>query len=247
MTAFVIVHGGWGGGWEWTPVARLLRASGHDVVTPTLTGMGERAHLAQREHVGLATHIDDIVAVLEFENLRDVVLCGASYGGMPVTGAADRAAERVRLVVYVDALVPRAGQAAVDLLPPQFGEMVRAGIEAHGPHWRVPMPTELLDALIPVGSIAERERADYVSRVRDHPAATFIEPVHFGGAVEQLRRAFVRCTASDFGTDLGGDPIEACAWRAQAEGWPYRELATPHDPQIFDPAGIAAIFEELAQ
>ena len=247
MSAFVIVHGAWGGGWEWTPVARLLRASGHEVFTPTLTGMGERAHLAYTQPVSLAMHVVDIVAVLEFENLHDVVLCGASYGGMPVTAAADHAAERIRLVVYVDALVPRAGQAAVDLLPSQFGEMVRAGIETHGPQWRVPIPTELLDALIPVGSIAERARADYVSRVRDHPAATFIEPAHFGGAVEQLRRAFVRCTTSDFGTDLGGDPIEACARRAQAEGWPYRELATPHDPQIFDPAGIAAILEERAQ
>ena len=243
----MIVHGAWGGGWEWTPVARLLRAAGHDVVTPTLTGMGERAHLAQHQHVGLATHVEDIVAVLEYENLRDVVLCGASYGGMPVTGAADHAAERIRLVVYVDALVPRAGQSAVDLLPSQFGEMVRAGIEAHGPHWRIPMPAELLDALIPAGSLGEQARADYLSRVRDHPAATFIEPAHLDGAVEQLRRAFVRCTTSDFEADLGGDPIEACAMRARTEGWPYRELATRHDPQVFDPAGIAAILEDLAQ
>jgi pimeloyl-ACP methyl ester carboxylesterase len=247
VSAFVIVHGAWGGGWEWTPVARHLRAAGHDVITPTLTGMGERAHLAHNQTVSLAMHVEDIVAVLEFENLHDVVLCGASYGGMPVTAAADHAAERIRLVIYVDALVPLAGQAAVDLLPAPFGEMVRAGIEAHGPHWRVPMPSELLDALIPVGSITERARADYVSRVRDHPAATFIEPALFGGAVDRLRRAFVRCTTSDFGTELGGDPIEICARRAQAEGWLYRELATPHDPQIFDPAGIAAILEELAQ
>ena len=247
MSAFVIVHGAWGGGWEWTAVARLLRASGHEVVTPTLTGMGERAHLAHRQHVRLATHVEDIVAVLEFENLRDVVLCGASYGGMPVTGAADHAAERIRLVIYVDALVPRAGQSAVDLLPLQFGEMVRAGIEEHGPHWRVPMPTELFDALIPAGSLAEQVRADYLARVRDQPAATFIEPVRLDGAVEQLLRAFVRCTTSDFAMELGGDPIEACARRAQAEGWPYRELAAPHDPQIFDPIGIAALLEGLAQ
>ncbi len=93
---FVIVHGAWGGGWEWSPVARLLRERGHEVFTPTLTGMGERAHLGWGGRVGLATHVEDIVAVLEFENLSDVVLCGASYGGMPVTGAADRAAGRIR-------------------------------------------------------------------------------------------------------------------------------------------------------
>ena len=101
----MIVHGGWGGGWEWAAVARVLRTRGHDVFTPTLTGMGERAHLG-RPGIGLATHVEDVVAVLELEDLHDVVLCGHSYGGMPVSGAADLAAERIRLVVYIDALVP---------------------------------------------------------------------------------------------------------------------------------------------
>ncbi|MEO8694523.1 MAG: alpha/beta fold hydrolase [Acidimicrobiales bacterium] len=247
MSAFVIVHGGWGGGWEWSPVARLLRAAGHDVFTPTLTGMGERAHLDHARHVGLSTHIDDIVAVLQFENLRDVVLCGASYGGMPVTGAADRAADRIRLVIYVDALVPRAGQSAVDLLPKSFGAMVGAGIAEHGPQWRVPMPPQLFDALIPPGSVPDRVRADYRARVRDQPAATFIEPVRLSGAVDHLPRAFVRCTTANFGDEFGDDPIEACAARARAEGWSYRELAVPHDPQVFDPVGIAALIDELAQ
>ena len=247
VSAFVIVHGAWGGGWEWSPVARLLRASGHDAFTPTLTGMGERAHLGPDRHVGLSTHVEDVVAVLEFENLRDVVLCGASYGGMPVTGAADQAADRIRLVIYIDALVPRAGQSALNLLPKRFGEMVSAGIDVHGPHWRVPMPAELFDALIPFGSVPDLARADYLARVRDQPAATFIEPMQLGGAVEQLPRAFVRCTSGNFGEDLGGDPIEACATRARAERWPYRELAAPHDPQVFDPVGIAALIEELAQ
>lgn len=83
MATFVIVHGGWGGGWEWTEVARALRRAGHEVFTPTLTGMGERAHLAGDQPVGLAIHIEDIVAVLRLEDLGDVVLCGHSYGGMP--------------------------------------------------------------------------------------------------------------------------------------------------------------------
>ena len=129
--------------------------------------MGERAHLGVHQHIGLDTLIEDVVAVLEFENLRDVVLCGASYGGMPVTGAADQAADRIRLVIYIDALVPRAGQSALDLLPNPFGEMVSAGIEEHGPHWRVPMPAELFDALIPFGSVPDVDRADYLARVRD--------------------------------------------------------------------------------
>jgi pimeloyl-ACP methyl ester carboxylesterase len=245
MSAFVIVHGAWGGGWEWTRVARLLRQRGHEVFTPTLTGMGERAHLAQDEYIGLSTHVADVVAVLEFENLRDVVLCGASYGGMPVTGAADRIAERIGLVVYIDALVPLAGQSALDLLPQAFGELVRSGIDEHGPNWRVPLPQDLSEALLPAGSLPDHTRADYFARVRDHPATTFMEPVQLTGAVDHLRRAFVRCTAGRLAEHVGEDPIEAGARRARADGWPYRELAAPHDPQVFDPEGIATILDEL--
>ncbi len=94
MATIVIVHGGFGGGWEWTPVAQTLRESGHVVFTPTLSGMGERSHLGPG--LGLGTHIEDVVAVLEFKDLHDVVLCGASYGGMAVTGAADRVAASER-------------------------------------------------------------------------------------------------------------------------------------------------------
>jgi pimeloyl-ACP methyl ester carboxylesterase len=183
---------------------------------------------------------------MECEALHDVVVCGASYGGMPVTGAADLVADRVRLVVYVDALVPRAGQSALDLLPDAFGEMVRAGIAEHGPQWRVPMPHDLQEALLPAGSLPDTVRADYLSRVRDHPSATFTEAVHLSGAVEQLPRAFIRCTTGEFTEELGGDPIELCAARARAEGWAYRELSAPHDPQVFNPVGIAALLDELA-
>ncbi len=101
MATFVIVHGGWGGGWEWTRVARKLRERSHEVFTPTLTGLGERAHLGSR--VALSDHIGDIVAVFRFEELREVVLCGQSYGGMVVTGVADRIPESIRLVAYLDA------------------------------------------------------------------------------------------------------------------------------------------------
>ena len=148
MATFVIVHGGFGGGWEWTPVALALRVQGHIVFTPTLTGMGERVHLGP--DVGLATHVDDVVAMLEFEDLDEVILCGASYGGMPVTGAADRVADRIRLIAYVDALVPADGQSALDLLPEGFGDMVRAAAGDLGHGW-VAIPPALLppEGLIP--------------------------------------------------------------------------------------------------
>ncbi|HEX6854843.1 MAG TPA: alpha/beta fold hydrolase [Streptosporangiaceae bacterium] len=246
MATFVIVHGAWGGGWEWSPVAGLLRRDGHRAFTPTLTGMGERAHLSPGEPVGLGTHIDDIVAVLEFERLRDVVLCGASYGGLPATGAADRAADRVRLLVYVDGLVPVPGRPAIDQFPARFASLIRDGLAEHGPAWRVPMPPGLFDALIPAGSIPDAVRQEYLSRIRAHPAATFTEPIGLTSALESVPRAFVRCTASDFAAEVGGDPVAAAAARARDAGWAYREISVGHDPQVFDAEGIARLLTGLA-
>jgi pimeloyl-ACP methyl ester carboxylesterase len=238
VSIFVIVHGGFGGGWEWTPVAQLLREHGHVVFTPTLTGMGERSHLGPR--VGLGTHIEDVLAVLEFEELHDVVLCGASYGGMAVTGAADRAPERIALLVYVDALVPVDTQSGVDLLPEGFGALVRAAADEQGHGW-VAIPEAVLP---PEGLLADDIRARYVARLRDQPVATFTEPIHLNGGSDRVRRAFIRCTGHEL--DVGGDPIEPMAARARAEGWLYRELGAPHDPHLFDPTATAVVLDDLA-
>src|SRR4051812_23108269 len=114
MTTFVLVHGSRHGGWSWKRVAPLLRAAGHDVFTPTLTGVGERVHLAAPE-VDLHLHVTDVANVLAFEDLTDVVLVGHSYAGMVITGVAEVASERLRQLVYLDALVPEAGQSAFDV------------------------------------------------------------------------------------------------------------------------------------
>jgi pimeloyl-ACP methyl ester carboxylesterase len=235
MSTFVVVHGGFGGAWEWTPVARRLRARGHEVFTPTLTGMGERAHLAAPE-VAVDTHVEDIVAVLEREDLHDVVLCAHSYGGVPVTGAADRVPERVRLLIYIDALVPRHGESALDLLPAWFGAQARATADTRG---RVPMPAMLEP---PPGWIDEEQRIRYVQRLRPQPLRTFSEPIRLSGAVDALPTAFLRCTSAE----LPGDPIAASAARMRARGCAYRELAAPHDPQALDPDGTAELLHELA-
>jgi pimeloyl-ACP methyl ester carboxylesterase len=238
VSTFVIVHGGFGGGWEWTPVAQLLRERGHAVFTPTLTGMGERNHLGPS--VGLGTHIEDVRAVLEFEDLHQVVLCGASYGGMAVTGVADRVPERIALLVYVDALVPVDGQSGIDLLPEGFGALVRAAADEHGHGW-VAVPDAVLP---PEGLIADDIRARYVARLRDQPVATFTEPIHLTGSCDLVPRVFIRCTGHQL--DVGGDPIERVAARARAAGWLYRELSAPHDPHLFDPTGTAVMLDELA-
>ena len=130
MATFVLVHGAWHGGWCYARVARLLRAAGHDVYTPTHTGVGERSHLADY-HVTLSTHIHDVGNVLEYENLSDVIMCGHSYGGMVITGVAAAIGERIRTLVYLDAFLPEDGQSLFDLIEPQmvnqFLNLVRSG------------------------------------------------------------------------------------------------------------------------
>jgi pimeloyl-ACP methyl ester carboxylesterase len=116
MATYVLIHGGWHGGWCWARVAPILRAAGHDVYAPSLTGLGDRVHLLSPS-VRLETHIEDVLGVLSYEDLRDVVLVGHSYGGMVITGVADRAADRVSHLVYLDAFVPRDGECLLDLLP----------------------------------------------------------------------------------------------------------------------------------
>jgi pimeloyl-ACP methyl ester carboxylesterase len=115
MATYVLVHGSASGGWIWRSVAKILRAAGHEVFTPTLTGMGDRVHL-MNPTVGLGTHVQDVVNMLYFEDLRDVILVGHSYTGMVITGVADRALERVRHIVYMDATIPRNGESQADII-----------------------------------------------------------------------------------------------------------------------------------
>ena len=117
MATFLICHGAWSAGWAWKKVRPLLSAAGHEVFTPTYTGLGERAHQANPT-VDLETHIKDVLAVIEFEDLKDIVLVGHSYGGMVATGVADRVPERVQQLIYLDAFVPDNGQSVVSLRSP---------------------------------------------------------------------------------------------------------------------------------
>ena len=129
MATFVICHGAWSAAWAWKKVRPLLRAAGHEIFTPTYTGLGERAHQVSRS-INLETHIADVLAVLDCEDLRDVVLVGHSYGGMVATGVADRAAERIAKLIYLDAFVPDNGQSLFDLLPASAACVPAGGLPA---------------------------------------------------------------------------------------------------------------------
>src|SRR5437660_1190395 len=133
---FLVCHGAWSAGWAWKKMHPLMCAAGHRLVTPTYTGVGERVHLADKS-VDLETHIKDILSVIKYEDLHDVVLIGHSYGGMVATGVADRARDRIAQLIYLDAFVPRDGQALVNLISAEARRRMQEGVKA-GDGWRVP-------------------------------------------------------------------------------------------------------------
>ena len=173
MATYVLVHGGGHGGWCYQKVARILQAAGHVVYTPTLTGLGERSHLL-RPGIDLDLHIRDVVAVLDFEDLRDVILVGHSYGGMVITGVADRAADRIGRLVYLDAANPVNGQSLLDVAGPM--------IEATRPSGQVVDGVELVllpspDAGRFYGVTDDDDVAWMADRLTGHPWACFEQPL----------------------------------------------------------------------
>src|SRR5437762_1451253 len=135
MSTYILVHGAWHGSWCWKRVRKSLQARGHDVFTPTLTGVGERSHLLSPQ-VNLDTHIDDVVNLIQWEELSDVVLCGHSYGGAVISGVADRVPDRLRTLVYLDAFVLEDGQSLHDTLPPPQRQLQIELAQQHGDGWR---------------------------------------------------------------------------------------------------------------
>ena len=191
------------------------------MVRPSLTGLGERVHLATPE-VGLATHVDDVVNAILFEDLRDVVLVGHSYGGMVVTGVADRLPDRVRRVVYLDAFVPDDGESVVSIQ----GE--RAG-------WITEMAREGL--LVPPWVPADAPPPKDVPQ----PLRTFTEPVRLTGAGRRVPATYVLTVEA--GTPAAADDFAAQAERARRRGWPVVVLAADHNPQWSAPVALADLLD----
>jgi len=223
---FVLVHGAWGGSWMWARLAAVLRSTGHDVFTPSMTGIGERSHLASPD-VNLSVHSKDILQVIEYERLADFVLVGHSYGGMVVTGVADRVPERVRSLVYLDAFVPRDGQALIDLARP---EMRAALLDLKD--WRIqPLPPQRQGMTDP-GEIAWVE-----GRRNPQPLGTFKEKISLKGGYRG-KKTYLFCS--------GYSPTSFSGFAAAAKAdrtWQYHELPTHHYPQISMPQETAAILK----
>lgn len=235
MATFVLVHGGGHGGWCWKPVAERLRAAGHEVYAPTLSGLADRRHLLTAE-IGLDTHIDDVVQLLFHEDLSGVVLVGHSYGGVVITGAADRTPERIRRLVYLDAAIPAHGERLVDSSPGLAAfddstliEGVRLGLwpeNAIGPLYGITVP-ELASWVLP--------------RLSPHPWKTFEDrlELHDPRSLGLIPRAIVNCSAT-----LARRPAQLVSrWH---QGDYVREIASGHDLMLLRPGEVAEMLLEIA-
>ncbi len=233
MARYVLVHGAWGGSYGFRFVRRLLHADGHEVFTPSLTGIGERSHLTG-PHVDLSLHVLDVVNVVRYEDLDDIVLLGYSYGGMVVTGALDHIGTRVRELVYLDAFVPADGDSVARLA----GRPDPAPL-AVGGEWLAPAVPRSFDD--------PAEAAFMTARRTPHPARCFTEAVRLRRALEDFpfTRTYIRATA-DAPDAPGTAAFDAAAAHAKAsDAWRYEEIATNHMVASNRPDELAAILLTL--
>ena len=228
---FLVCHGAWGGGFAWKKMHPLMAAAGHRLVTPSYTGLGERAHLANPS-IDLETHIEDILNVIKYEDLRDIVLVGHSYGGMVATGVADRARDRVTQLIYIDAFVPGDGQSLLDLNEAdrqRMTDLTSSGAWRVPPHpiaadtpqadieWlterRVPMPIKCFEAKLKLQNGALTLPRSYIYATRITPADTFGQ--------------FAKMTKND-------------------PAWRYHEIDASHSPNVTAPDALMAMLEKIA-
>ncbi len=230
MSTFVLVHGAWHGGWCWRRVAHRLRAAGHEVFTPTLTGLGERWHMAG-PMVGVNLHVEDIVNVLRFEGLEDVVLCGHSYAGMVIAGVAGLAPERLRTLVYLDAYLPRDGQCVLDLRSKEANRATLEQVGTTGGGWRMTPPSA--GERFRVQSEEDRRWVDGL--LTEMAFRAYTEPLRIQ-RIWEGRRVYVRSESypwppfDELYSRLAGDP-----------GWEVHRLAGGHDLMIDNPEGLTRI------
>lgn len=236
MAIFVLVHGGGHGGWCYQAVTRLLRSEGHEVYAPSLTGLGERAHLF-RGDVDLDCHITDIVSLLYFEDLHDAILVGHSYGGMVITGVADRAADRVGHLVYLDAATPADGQSLVDVAPEMAATARANGRIVDG----VEMCLYPADEILPYYGVRDSGQLEWMrARLTPHPWKCFEQPLRLTNeaAVARIPQSHLCTTLYMRWRDVDG-------LRQNADGRLW-DLDTGHDMMITEPDWVADKLKLLA-
>lgn len=222
---YVIVHGAWGGGWDWRAVDSLLTQDGNKVQRVTLTGLGERHHLASPE-IGLYTHIEDVVNAILWENLHDVVLVGHSYGGMVITGVADRIPERIKRLVYVDALLPDSGESVFSMRGPDTARSNELAQLRRG------------DYLVPVWV------QDTTVIPRDVPQSlkTFSDTLRL---VNPARKNVAATYILTYEPQIVPDPFQRYADRAAARGWPVLKMVSNHVVERTHRAELVTLLERI--
>jgi pimeloyl-ACP methyl ester carboxylesterase len=240
MTTYVLIPGFWLGGWAWRPVTEALRARGHEVYPLSLTGMAERAHLASRE-TDLEVHITDVLNLLRYEDLHDVVLVGHSYAGaVVITAAADRMPERVASLVFVDTGPLPDGVSQSEFDEPEQQAATAALVASAGDGWLLPPPEWA--SLIP--GLDKETLATLAERAVPQPWKTATSPVSLTGAWEKLPRVGVLCsfTAAQARAMAAAPMFHHMA----GEQWRYEELPTSHWPMFTRPADLAEILHGAA-
>jgi len=223
QTTFVIVHGAWGGSWAFKKVDSLMTADGNLIYRPSLTGQGERVHLASPD-IDLSAHINDVVNVILYENLRDVVLVGHSYGGMVITGVADRIPERIRKLIYLDAFLPNDGESVFTANP-------------QGSNWTKPMEK---DGMIVPSWVKENQPPP-----KDVPQSikTFSQPIVLKNS-KTTAISSVYILTVDQGKRPQDDTFFFFAERAKQRKWKYIEMIADHNPQWSKPEELVRILVE---
>jgi pimeloyl-ACP methyl ester carboxylesterase len=249
MATYVLVAGAWLGGWSWQPVAGRLRAHGHDVYPVTLTGLGDRSHLATPE-TNLDTYIADVVNLIEFEDLRDVILVGHSYAGHPLTGAADRIPERIALLAYLDSGPSPDGAAFLDLQPPAAKQLVERLADEAGEGWRIPMPSwDELEGIMGASlqGLGQKERNRMRARAAAQPLRTWTQPLSLANpARAEIPKLLITCS---FPLDQVQQMIASGhPWFAELAQprWSFLELPTGHWPMFSVPDPLASLLLDLS-
>jgi pimeloyl-ACP methyl ester carboxylesterase len=230
---FLLVHGAWGGGWHWRRVADRLRSRGHIVFSPTLTGLGERVHQLNPD-IDLSLHVADVLGVVKYESLDDIVLVGHSYGGFVISGVAEAIRGKIGSIVFLDAFVPNDGEALVDIVQPAVQEIIR-GAQSRG------------EQTVPVRDAAafrmnEKDRAWADSLANPQPIGTFLEKIWLTGARERIaKKTYIRAVGYP---NVSFDRFHE---RAKADpSWRTYEVDCGHHIMIDEPDRLTEILQEVA-
>lgn len=225
---FVLLHGAWHGGWCWKRVADTLRQKGHTVFTPTMTGLGERSHLLNKE-VNLSTHIADIMNTIEWENLTDIVLVAHSYGGLVASGVAERLHDRIASIIFIDAFLPENGETLLEKSSPAFIDAINRAIAAGDDGIKAP-PSAAFGI-----AAADREWVD--SKTTPQPVGTYTEKAIYTGGREKIaKRTYVRALQYKSAT------FDKNVARLKLTGtWLIHEIDCGHDAMIIAPEQLSTV------